>query len=182
MVASENSAAGGFNRGWARHNVLISFDDKDVVQQYRQFPDGELVNQLSAWVAQGQGQPLALSAPIEVPVEHRHASGRDVSGTFILENDSFEFREKDGKGKHDFRISPKQIKELSLTNIGHGDKSDPRYMNQTIYFTEKIKVGGKMTIHVDVPTVLLLVKYVAQTRSGQQAAVPTVKSLKEDSR
>jgi hypothetical protein len=161
------NAAGGFERGWARHNVLIGFDDKDVVQQYRQFPDGELVKQLSAWVAQGQGQPLDLSAPIEVPVEHRHASGRDFSGTFILGNDSFAFREY-GAGKRDFKISPKQLKGLGSTSVGPGDNSDPRYMNQTIHFTEKTKVGGKMTIRVDVPTVLILVKYLAQTRSSQQ--------------
>ena len=165
-VGGGYSAAGGWNRGWARHNVLIAFDDQDVVQQYRQFPDDELVSQLSAYVAQGQGEPLDLSTPMEVPVEHRHGSGRDFSGTFILATDSFAFREEGGGGKHDFKISPKQIKELNLTSIGHGDKSDPRYMNQTIYFTEKTKVGGKMTIHLDVPTIMILVKYLAQTRSS----------------
>ena len=165
-VGGGYSATGGWNRGWARHNVLIAFDDKDVVQQYRQFPDDELVSRLSASVAQGQGEPLDLSTPMEVSVEHRHGSGRDVSGAFILATDSFAFREEGGGGKHDFRISPRQIKELDLTSIGHGDKSDPRHMNQTIYFTEKTKVGGKMTIHVDVPTIMILVKYLAQTRSS----------------
>src|SRR5260370_29789582 len=58
MVAGNNSAAGGWNRGWASHNVLIAFDDKDVVQQFRQFPAGELVSQLSACVAQVQEDPL----------------------------------------------------------------------------------------------------------------------------
>jgi hypothetical protein len=171
MVAGNNSGAGGWNRGWASHNVLITFDDNDVVQQYRQFSDEQLVSQLSAAVAQGQGEPLDLSAPIEVPIEHRHSSGRIMSGTFILGTDSFAYRE-DGEGKHDFKISPKQIKELSLTSIGHGDKSDPRYMNQTIHFTEKTKVGGRMTIRVNVPTVLTLVKYLAQTRLSEPGGGP----------
>ncbi len=39
-------------------------------------------------------------------------------------------------------------------------------MNQTIHFAEKTKAGGSMTIHVNVPTVLILVKYLAQTRSS----------------
>jgi hypothetical protein len=168
MVAGNNSAAGGWNRGWSSHNVLIAFDDKDVVQQFRQFPDGELVSQLSACVAQGQGEPLDLSVPMELSVEHRHSSGRTSSGTFILGTDSFAFREEDGRGKHDFKISPKQIKDLTLTSIGRGDKSDPRYMNQTIHFAEKTKAGGSMTIHVNVPTVLILVKYLAQIRSSEQ--------------
>lgn len=166
-IAGNNTAEGGWNRGWARHNLLIAFDDKDVVKQYRQFSDEQLVSQLSACVSQGQGQPLDLSAPIEVSVEHRHASGRDFSGKFILGIDSFAFQE-DGNGKHDFQISPKQIKGIGLTEIGQGDKSNPLYMNQTIHFTEKTKVGGRMTIRVNIPTVLILVKYLAKTRSGQQ--------------
>jgi hypothetical protein len=168
IVASSSSAAGGWNRGWIRRNILVSFDDEGVVQHYRQFPDEELVKQLSAWVAQGHGEPLDLSTPMEVPVSHRHASGRTLTGTFILGNDSFAFREANNYGKHDFKISPKQIKQLSLTSIGHGDKSDPRYMNETIHFKGKTKVGENMTIHVDVPTVLILVKYLAQTRPDQK--------------
>jgi hypothetical protein len=80
-----------------------------------------------------------------------------------LGNDSFEFRENE---KHSFRISPKQIKNLSLTSIGHGDKSDPHYVNETIHFKQNTAVGGKMTIRVDVPTILILVKYLAQTGAG----------------
>lgn len=174
MVAGNNTGAGGWNRGWASHNVLIAFDDNNVVKQFRQFSDNELVSELSASVAQGQDEPLDLSAPMELPIEHRHSSGRTASGTFILGTDSFAYRE-DGEGKHDFKISPKQIKELNLTSIGHGDKSDPRYMNQTIHFTEKTNVGGRMTIGVDVPTVLILVKYLAQTHASEPGVGPDVK-------
>lgn len=163
MVAGNNSGAGGWNRGWTTHNVLIAFDDNNVAKEFRHFSDNEMVTQLSASVAQGQGEPLDLSVPMELPVEHRHSSGRTSGGTFVLAADSFEFREDE---KHSFKISPKQIKEISLTNIGHGDKSDPRYMNETIHFKEKTAVGGKMTIHVDVPSIMILVKYLAQTQTG----------------
>ena len=171
VVGGGYSAAGGWNRGWARHNVLIAFDENNVVQQFRQFSDDELVSQLSASVAQGQGEPLDLSAPIELPVEHRHSSGRTSGGTFILGADSFSYREEDGAGKQNFTVSPKQIKDLSLTSIGQGDKSDPRYMNQTIHFAEKTKAGGSMTVRVSVPEVLVLVKYLAQKRSSPQPAI-----------
>ncbi len=161
MVGGGYSAAGGWNRGWARHNVLISFDDQDIVQEFRKFSDEDLVKQLSAWVAEGHGQPLDLSSPIEIPVEHRHGSGVAFPGTLILSSDSFEYRENE---KHNFKISPQQIRDIQLTSVGHGDKSDPRYLNETIHFTQKTNVGGKMTIRVDVPTIMTLVKYVAQTR------------------
>jgi hypothetical protein len=155
------NAVGGWNRGWARHNVLISFDENNVVQQFRQFPDEDLVKQLSAWVAEGHAQPVDLSAPIELPVDHRHGSGVGFPGTLVLSSDSFEFRENE---KHNFKIPPPQIRDIQLTSVGQGDKSDPRYLNETIHFTQKTNVGGKMTIRVDVPTIMALVKYVAQTR------------------
>jgi hypothetical protein len=163
MVAGNNTGVGGWNRAWARHNVLISFDDRDMVQQFHEFSDEELVKQLSAWVTEGHAQPLDLSSPIEVPVDHRHSSGVCSPGTLVLQRDSFEFRENE---KHSFKISPKQIKELRLTSIGHGDKSDPRYMNETIHFKQKTAAGGKMTIRVDVPTIMILVKYLERTRSS----------------
>src|SRR6266478_1248698 len=161
LQAGKNTGAGGWNRAWARHNVLISFDDQDIVQEFRQFPDEYLVKQLSAWVAEGHGQPLDLSTPMEVPVDHRHGSGLGFPGTLVLSSDSFEFRENE---KHNFKISPQQIRDIQLTSVGRGDKSDPRYLNETIHFTQKTNIGARMTIRADVPTIMMLVKYVAQTR------------------
>ncbi len=161
MVAGNNSGAGGWNRGWARHNVLVSFDDRDTVQQFRQFSDEDLVKQLSAWVAEGRCEPLDLSTPMEVPVEHHHRYGVAFPGTLVLGSDSFEFRENE---KHNFKVPPQQIRDIQLASVGHGDKSDPRYLNETIYFTQRTNIGGKMTIRADVPTMMILVKYVVQTR------------------
>src|SRR5260370_8715648 len=39
MVAGNNSAPGGWNRGWASHNVLIAFDAKEALHQFPPFPD-----------------------------------------------------------------------------------------------------------------------------------------------
>ena len=134
------------------------------------------MQQLFACVRQGQSQPLDLSDPVQVPVEHRHSSGRTFPGVLLLGNDSFEFREDSVEGKHSFKISPKQIKGLNLTSIGHGDKSDPRYMNQTLHFKEKTKAGRNMTIRVDLPTVIILVKYLAR------AGVPHAPTASERAR
>lgn len=164
MIAGNNLGDGGWNRSWDRHNVLISFDGKGVVVLSHEFPDGDLVKQLSAWVAQGRAQPLDLSTPVEISVEHRHSSGKLSPGILLLGNDSFEFREEGREAKHSFKISLKQIKGLSLTAIGHGDKSNPRYINQTFHFADKTAVGKNMTIQVDVPKLLILVKHLAQKR------------------
>jgi len=62
------------------------------------------------------------------------------------------------------KIPPQQIRDLQLSIVGHGDKSDPRYLNETIHFTQKSNIGGRITIRADVPTIMTLVKYVAQKR------------------
>src|SRR5258708_8024787 len=36
------NAVGGWNRTWARHNVLISFDDQAIVQEFRKVADEDL--------------------------------------------------------------------------------------------------------------------------------------------
>jgi hypothetical protein len=170
FASNNGGGGGGFNRSWSRHNVIISFDEKGVVEQYQEFPDGDLTKQLSAWVAQGHTQPLDLAVPMEIPVEHRHSAGILSSGVFLLGNDSFEFREEGREGKHSFKISPKQIHGISLTAIGHGDKADPHYIHQTLHFAEKTAVGKNMTISVNVPQLLILVKYLAETERGQRVA------------
>src|SRR5260370_20455179 len=52
-VGGGYNAAGGGNRGLARHNVLISFDDQHVVTQYHEVSHGELVEQNYAQVGDG---------------------------------------------------------------------------------------------------------------------------------
>ena len=166
MVAGNNTGAGGWDRHWGIHNVLVEFDEQGLVKNYRVFPDSQLIKELSALVAKGPKHPLDLSEPMEIRVEH-YTLRQEInpSGTIVLENDSFEFREAGGTGKHSFKISPNQIRDFSLTPQSEGDHPDPHTVRQTIHFSGKTRVGGKITFRVDVPTVLLLVKYLAQTRS-----------------
>jgi hypothetical protein len=168
MVTGNNTADGGWNRHWETRNVLVEFDEMGLVKEYRVFPDSQLLKEFSALVAKGPKRPLDLSKPMEIPVEH-FSLRREInsSGTIILENDSFEFREADGAGKHSFKISPNQIRDFSLAPMAEGNHPDPHYVKQSIHFSGKTRVGSRITLSVDVPTVLLLVKYLAQTRSGE---------------
>lgn len=152
-----------WNVHWGTHNLLIDFDEKGVVKQYRVFPDSELVKELAAWVAESPNRSLDLSKPMEIPVLLRGPKDRHFNGTLVLDNDSFGFREDVTRGMHNFRIAPKQIRTLSLAPPADGH---PRYMNGTIHFAEKTPVGNEATIRVDMPTVMVLVKYLAQTRSN----------------
>ena len=152
-----------WNRHWGTHNLLIEFDEKGLVKQYRVFPDAELVKELAARVAESSNRPLDLSKPIETHVLLQGPKDRIFNGTLVLGNDSFEFRNDESNGMHNFKIGPKQIRTLSLARMAG---PYPRYINGTIHFAEKSPVGNEVTIRVDMSTVMVLVKYLAQTRSN----------------
>src|SRR5260370_11937747 len=59
------NALGGLNRTSTKHNVLISFDHQDIVQEFRKFSDEDLVKQLSPWVPKRHYHPLHLPSPIQ---------------------------------------------------------------------------------------------------------------------
>jgi hypothetical protein len=168
VVFSAGGSQSGTDRHWGAHNVLVEFDEKGIVKQYSVFGDAELVKRLYRWVAQGPDRLLDLSKPIEIQVEHYLRWGRSHGGTLVLAKDSFEFREAVGTS-HNFKISPIKIRQLSLSGLvhkaPHGEEPpDPQHVNATLYFTEKITVGEKMTLTMDVPTIMSLVKYLTQVQ------------------
>ena len=159
-----------WTRHWGTHNVLIAFDDNGLVKQYRVFPDSELVKRLAVWLAESPSHSLDLSKPMEIRAPLHGPKDKYFDGTLVLGSDSLEFREDESSGMHNFKIAPKQIRELALTSLAHThwskDSLYPPYMNGTIHFTEKTPAGSEVTIRVDVPTVMVLVKYLSQTRSN----------------
>ena len=163
-----------WNRHWGTHNVLIEFDEKGLVRKYRMFPDSEMIKELTAVVAESPGRSLDLAKPVEVPVGLRGPRDAYYAGSLVLAGDSFEFRQDNPNGTHNFKISPQQIQKFGVTNLSHSRWSHtlgsrqgpyPRYLNAIIHFTEKNKTDRAITLRVDPPVVLLLVEYLAETRS-----------------
>lgn len=156
-----------WDRHWGAHNVLVEFDDKDVVKRYRVFPDSELVRELSARVAENPGPPLDLSKPIKVSIQHLYGPKKSSFGEFLLGTDSFSYREDGDEPKHDFQISPKEIQKFRLAGSRIQDDahySSHQWSDQMIYFTRRTAVGQKMTIRLRVGDLMLLVKYLSQTK------------------
>jgi hypothetical protein len=163
------------DRHWEGHNLLMEFDEKGVVKQYSVFGDEELVQRLSAWVTHEAGHLLDLTRPIEFRVEHLSSSGTR-SGvyecTLVLAKDSLEFREGDSCYLHGLKISPTKISHLGLSGLidrspNGGQPPDPQHIKATIHFIDNIntRFGKKVTFIMDVPAIMSLVKYLAQTRS-----------------
>jgi len=154
--------AGGWNRNWRTRNILVDFDDKDLVKNYRVFPDSELVRQFAARLAENP-EPLDLSKPVKVYIRHRHGPGQYSCGTLLLGSDSFSYHEDGDKRNHDFEISPKEIRQFRLAGWRTSD-NDAQNLDERVYFTRKTAVGGKMTICVRVTDLMLLVRYWTQTQ------------------
>lgn len=166
IAASYYTAASGWNRKWNNHNLLVEFDAGGLVQQYRVLPDQKLAAELSNWAAQTPDRPLDLSRPIEVL-----ANVDTEPNQFLLGSDSFERRELQGKGKRNFSVAPSQIVSLSLSSLisgcggsAHGSDPNPHTLCLTFHFRPKTRAGRKLTIQADMPTVVLLFRYFAQTR------------------
>lgn len=151
-----------WDRHWGSHNILVEFDDKDVVKRYRVFPDSELVRELSARVAENPGPPLDLSKPIKVSIQHLYGPKKSSFGEFLLGIDSLSYCEDGDEPKHDFQISPKEIQDFRLA--GSRVQDSAQWSDQTIYLSRRTAVGQKMTIRLRVGDLMLLVKYLSQTK------------------
>ncbi len=162
------SATGGWNRAWITHNLVLAFDEKGVVQQMSLVPDKDIINTLSERIAEDPGPSLDLSVPIEAPVEYIR-SGKHFLGTLVLSKDDLRFledRETGSKVAYDFKTSPGNISHLSLGSWVASNSAHPENVVVTIHFRQKTAVGSKLAARVDVPTTMILLKYVRQTQPG----------------
>jgi hypothetical protein len=161
------SATGGWSRSWKTHNLIVDFDENDLVQRMWLVPDKDVINTLSEWVVANPSPPLDLSAPIETPIEYIR-SGRHFLGTLVLNHDDLRFvedRDKGSKVAYDFKTSPENIRHLSLGNWLAADVGHPENVVVTIHFRRKTAVGSKLAARMDMPTMLILIKYIQQTQS-----------------
>jgi len=161
------SAAGGWNRAWTTHNLILDFDEKGLVQQMSIVPDKEVIKTLSERISKDPLHSLDLSVPIKAPVEYIRA-GKHFLGTLILSKDDFRFledREMGSKVAYDFKTPPENVSHLSLGSWVASNSSHPENVVVTIHFRRRTAVGSKLVSRVDVPTTMILLKYIQQTQS-----------------
>jgi hypothetical protein len=161
------SATGGWSRTWKTHNLIVDFDDKGVVQRKWLVPDKDVINTLSELLSANPSRPLDLSAPIEAPIEYIH-SGKRLLGTLALGRDDLSFvedRDKGSKVAYDFKTSPRNISHLSLGNWVTSNSNHPENVVVTIHFRQKTAVGNKLTARMDLPTLVILIRYIQPNQS-----------------
>jgi hypothetical protein len=162
------SAAGGWNRAWTTHNLVLDFDVKGVVQHVSLVPDKHVIETLSERISRNPSPSLDLSVPVKAPVEYIR-SGKHFLGTLILSKDDFGFledRETGSRVAYDFRTPPENVSHLSLGSWVASNSSHPENVVVTIHFRRKTAVGSKLVARVDVPTTVILLEYIRQTQPG----------------
>jgi hypothetical protein len=162
-VTAVYGGGGSADRIWHTHNLIIEFDEKGVVSRYRLFSDDALAKELSASLQNIQTPALDLSTPVVVSIAHHHGVKNKEnygSATLSLAWDSVEFREP-GQKPHEFQVARKEI--VGLTDAGWLlNDPDSLKTNVTLHFSEQTSVGNNLTIRLDIPTLVILVQYVAQ--------------------
>ena len=159
--AGAAGGAGGTPRVWHVHNLIVEFDDKNnVVTKYHVVSDDILPRELSAALQNVNSAPLDLSHPIVVTVKHRRGQHYEPA-TLSLGKDSIELTKPDWADSN-FKIKPQKITGLAFVNGLKEESPDPRSTNYVLHFSEKTTVGTKMTIRVDIPTLVLLLQYLAE--------------------
>ena len=153
-------------RYWTAQNLLVEFDERGLVIGHRVVSDGSLAKELIAWAARAQEKPLELAPPVAVSVKHIHVwiGGSDREASLILGKQLIEFKEP-GDGSHDFGLSPAKVARLtSTTVVTKAGEPDPETTCLTFHFSEKTRAGNKLNVRVDVPTMMILVRYIVQNR------------------
>ncbi len=174
------AAAGGWNRHWKVHNLLVDYDECGVVEQFSQIPNEELLQALMERVRRGHSLPLDLSVPIEIPVEYV-TLWQTTPGKLVLGPDNFAFVwDKNPIPKKNQKMDPfkyqtatNNISNLLSINRGEVEPDNPQFWAIRIMFKHPIAkgVGKRMDVKIDLPSTLTLIRYFAQIQSGSQARV-----------
>jgi hypothetical protein len=168
-VGGGYSGTGGAPRLWHTHNLAVEFDDKDVVSAYHEFGDDALAKELLASLERTKTARLNVSSPVVVSIKHRCGQHYEPA-TLSLGKDSVEVKKPDMPSS-DFKIAPQRITGFTFVNGLKEESPDPQSTNYTLHFSEKTKVGKNLTIRVDIPTLAILVQYLAEngTIGGMRA-------------
>jgi hypothetical protein len=180
-VGGYYAGAGGWNRYWKIHNLVIDFDEREVVEQFSQIPSEKLLQVLMERVRRDPSHPLDLSVPIEIPVEYV-TFGQTTPGKLVLGPDDFAFvwdknpipKKKNQKSEpFKYQTAPDNISNLLSVNRGEVEADHPQFWAVRIEFKRPVArgVGKRMDVKIDLPSTLTLIRYFVQIQSGSQARV-----------
>jgi hypothetical protein len=173
-VATAVAGGGGSaDRVWQVHSLIVEFDEKGIVTAYRVVADGELAQELAASLARTEAPALDLSTALIVSIRHHHGlKSREKYGpaTLSLGREQLEFNEP-GKPSHTFKISSRKIRAFTFAGRLRGDDPDYRNTNYILHFSEQTNAGKTLTMRIDMPTLMVVVRYFIQHHAVKENPV-----------
>ena len=164
-------AMGGGGRVWKSGNLLVEFDEAEVVKRSDAFSDSGAIRALTP-VA--ENTPLQLSSPLELPVKYwKPPSGQAVPARIVLTTNSLDFEELgEQKKKYKFSLPARDVLRVKapLSTI-----PDPTYTSPRLHCAHDLKkLGGPrgkdLSLQLTLPQLVTLMSYTSQAARAPAAA------------
>src|SRR5260370_37245064 len=131
------NSAGGAARFWHDVNLLVKFDERDIVKSYVTFPDQQLIEKLTA-VAAESSKSSTQSAEIELQWMKGGYVGVPRTAKLVLSPDSMEFVETGGAKKlFHFKVPATHFVNIGTPAVA-GNVPDPVYTTQVLHFSSDL--------------------------------------------
>lgn len=160
-------------REWGPQNVLIRFDQADIVQTWKVVKDKQLLRELCLLQATDSSR-LNLTTPTHLIVKLPYWD-TDRAAELILSADEFEYQ-----AFRRFKTTRRNVTRMTLTaevlpqtdpTVRPQPHSDPSHLWVKIHFGKRTIRGKSLTVGVDPADLLLLRDYVKQTTPAQKKDV-----------
>jgi hypothetical protein len=158
---SSNCAGGDAKRIWHVHNLLVTFDEKGVMQTQKMIDDDRtLWRTLNSEL--GKMPPLELSEPLKLSL------GSADPSTVILTKDAIHVERR--KASKSFDVSPQKVTRIDHGKFGpQGHTSSAVTSCHKLYLAEKTK-SGKSFSFCGMPTdVAILFQYLHEYGSANMS-------------
>lgn len=157
------AGGGGGKRVWGSHNVLIRFDQNGIVTNWVVVDDKKLFPQLDLLDSATVSLPLDLSSParrnVLLPGGVNDNQKSNPSAELVLSAELLECNQ--------LKILRAKIAKMAPAPEDTPG-ADARYVWLTIHFLPKHRFQDSFILGVDPPTLLLLRRYIKQTKSASR--------------
>ena len=154
-------------REWGPQNILITFDQNDVVQGWKVLKDKDLFLELDR-LEQGPAAPLNLSAPVRLNVQLPNEGSESRFLDLVLSTASLEF----GAHHDGFKMDRGNLLKITSaregtfkTDVSLHHNPDPAHVWITLHFARRTQLGKSVTCGIDPPGFVVLRRYVREARS-----------------
>jgi hypothetical protein len=165
------SGPGGAERHWVARNLFVEFDDRGIVSQVHEVPDGEIMSQLGAFVLNNV-LDLDLSSPVEIQAKHRNSNS---IGDIVVHLRLDSLRVENAYGsKKNFQVAPAKIQQVTASARG-----DPVFTQVNLHLSERTPAGSDPSFDMRPAELFVLARYlrhVCPSALGGAAGAPNGKT------